>query len=210
MATQKDPRRVDPPQTAASIKAARDAQLRDRAEVTAQTGIRFDDEGRPCAVRTARWRRSQAARLVLVFAVLACAACGSSPAGPTTIVAPAAHLEMDYDINIADLGQASALRLQYPHGVEIAPYAAQQRWDQTVAYGGSPNVYYGPIGPPLQTYQGAGIVVAPLKVAQMATFTADDWPGIGLEPGAVYVWIGRFVYTQPVPLGTCNPNWCRP
>lgn len=147
------------------------------------------------------------ARLAAVgFVALLAVGCASSPAGPTALPAPVAALQMDYDINIPDLLALQGLKAQYPQGVHVPPAAAQARWDYTAAYGGSPNVYLGPVSGPCQQYYNTGIVIAPVKVAQLPTFTAEDWPGIGLEPGRVYEWVGRFTFAQAAPAGSYRPG----
>ncbi len=131
--------------------------------------------------------------LVVCLLALLVQACSSSPLGPTVLTQKPAVRELDYDINIPNLSVVAALREQYPNGVWTNPVAAQQRWNYTAAYHGSPNVYYGETAP-CREYQRVGIVVAPLHVAAMDTFTAADWPSV-LEAGFSYAWVGRFTYT---------------
>jgi hypothetical protein len=133
--------------------------------------------------------------LSVVLSVVLCSACGSSPlTAPTTIIQPPAVRELAYAINIPLLLDLQRLKLQYPDGIHIAPLAAQGRWDYSVWYGGTPNVYAGPIAPRCQNFFNTGIVVAPRAVAGMDTFTALDWPGIGLDAGVTYAWTGRFTF----------------
>lgn len=140
--------------------------------------------------------------LFLIPVALLTVACSNSPMAPTSRTAPAkAPLEMDYDINIPSSAAAFEFRYQFPDGIRTSPLDAQHRWDYTVEYKGSPNVYFGETAPHCQ-YPGVGIVVAPHSVAGLSTFTAADWPGIGLEAGATYVWVGRFKYTAPAAPGT--------
>lgn len=130
---------------------------------------------------------------IAFVALLACACGAHSPTAPT-MAAPIVLHDMSYDINIPNPIIASDLRYAYPEGIHTSPMDAQRRWDYTNIYGGSPNVYYGPTSPHCE-YPGVGIVVAPRSVAGLNTFTANDWPGIGLEGGLTYAWLGRFVYT---------------
>lgn len=138
---------------------------------------------------------------VLLPLTIAC----SSPAAPTspttTLPPPAPALrELAYDINIPDVALTLSLARTYPNGVRMAPIAAQARWDYTAAYGGSPNVYFGEVGPKCQTYFGTGIVIAPLGVASQAVFTSAEWNVV--EPGFTYAWVGRFTYARVPAPGT--------
>lgn len=137
---------------------------------------------------------------LIIVAALASACGAHSPTAPAPVApAPVVLHEMSYDINIPNAKIVFDLRFAYPQGIHTSPLDAQARWDYTFAYGGSPNVYYGETGPHCE-YVRAGIVVAPRSVAGLLTFTAGDWPGIGLEAGVTYTWVGRFVFTAtPAP-----------
>ncbi len=132
---------------------------------------------------------------LLIVMVLSSACTMHNPSAPTSPAAAPLMSEMDYDINVPTPQALSELRFAHPDGVHTSPLNAQHLWDYTAAYGGSPNVYFGDVSPHCQ-YIRAGIVVAPISVAGRDTFTAGDWPRIGLEPGLTYVWVGRFVYTS--------------
>lgn len=134
--------------------------------------------------------------IVASVCLLLSTACSSSPTAPaTTLPKPAPVVrEVSYDINIPSLTLAATLTRTYPNGVRMAPLSAQRQWDFTAAYGGSPNVYYGETAPAPCQYLWTGIVVAPLRVSAMDTFTAQDWPGLW-EPGFTYAWVGRFTYS---------------
>lgn len=137
--------------------------------------------------------------LALLALLVVVSACGGSPTTPTAIVSAPALREIGYAINIPSPTIAAALQRAYPTGVRVPPVQAQIQWDYTSAYGGSPNVYFGEIGPRCE-YPGVGIVVAPLTAATVDRFTAADWPM--LEAGVTYTWIGRFVYTAAAAPGT--------
>ncbi len=144
-------------------------------------------------------------RIATLAAVVALAtACSSAPTGPTAEAPKAPTVKtLGYDINIPVLADAMRLRDQYPAGIAIAPIAAQERWDYTRTYQGSPNVYFGPTGP-LCEYVYAGIVVAPYQAASKDTFTSADWPT--MEAGVTWQWVGRFVYTMAAAPGTYKPD----
>lgn len=138
-------------------------------------------------------------RRLLLLGALLVSGCSHGPLAPTPAAAPAPS-DITYAINIPDRGLATALIAANPNGLHLAPYDAQQQWNYTAAYGGSPNVYYGETAPHCE-YPGVGIVVAPLRAAQLAQFTASDWPAIA-APGVTYAWLGRFVYTAVATPGT--------
>lgn len=140
--------------------------------------------------------------IVALVAALTVACTGSKDlTGPSTVSLPTQTRFLTYDINIPDPKLAVQLRGQYPDGVQMSPMSAQRVWDYTQAYGGSPNVYFGDTSPRCE-YIRAGIVVAPRAVAAVDTFTSLDWPGIGLEPGTTYRWLGRFAYAEIPPAGS--------
>lgn len=140
-------------------------------------------------------------RYLLVLCLACTLACGSvAPAAPSAPL-PAPRT-MDYAINIPDVAVTHDLQRQYPNGVQVNPLAAQDRWDYTHAYGGTPNVYYGETAPPCQNFLNTGVVIAPHSVAGLDAFTAKDWPGVGLETGLTYVWVGRFTYSLVAPVGS--------
>lgn len=139
--------------------------------------------------------------VVCLFVTLLSACSSSAPTGPTLLPKPAPAIrEIGFDINIPDLFVLASLKRTYPDGVRMSPVAAQRQFDYTAAYKGSPNVYYGEIAPHCE-YIYVGIVVAPLHVATLDTFTASDWPGV-LEAGFTYAWVGRFTYTAIAAVGT--------
>ncbi len=129
--------------------------------------------------------------LALVFLALPLAACSldKSPTAPS--VAPTVSV-IAYDINLPYVLGGVEENWRYPNGVEMPPAQAQSSWDYRDAFGGAPNVYYGPIAPPAGMYQGVGIVVAPTAVSDVETFTHADWP---VCP-ATCKWVGRFVYAM--------------
>ncbi|HYM24966.1 MAG TPA: hypothetical protein VEU08_17235 [Vicinamibacterales bacterium] len=134
-----------------------------------------------------------AAAFVLVASFMV--ACGSSPA-PTAPSAPARRSEqITYAINVPSVVFLEQLRAQFPNGFAQPPLVAQHAFDYTEAYHGSPNVYLPP-GTSSTSYHGVGILIAPLNVAGMTTFTAADWPDSGLQPNTDYSWIGQFDYAS--------------
>lgn len=138
--------------------------------------------------------------LVVLLIVLLCAIFGSlgcaqqGPMGPSTIKPARPNVPVGFDINIPESKITAVWWVQYPNGIKISPVEAQRKWDFTAAYGGTPNVYYGPSAPKCE-YQMVGITVAPYSVASMLTFTSADWPIF--EPGNTYEWVGRFVTALP-------------
>ena len=145
-------------------------------------------------------------KFIWIMVVLVMGGCSyTKSTGPSPVVAPQS---ITYAINIPDPIKARALVGAYPNGVLEAPRQAQNDWNYTATYLGSPNVYYGELAPPNCTYPGVGIVVAPQAVASVETFTSLDWPGIGLEPGITYQWLGRFGYTAPADPSTYHPGKC--
>lgn len=141
---------------------------------------------------------------ILALVTLTLSACGVvSPVAPT-VAAPVTHT-LAYDINVPDVALSLQLRGEFPDGVRMAPVAAQAHWDYTRTYGGSPNVYYGAVGPQCPTYVRTGIVIAPLSAASKPTFTSADWPGGGLEAGVTYEWVGRFAFSEVAPVGSYSP-----
>lgn len=139
-------------------------------------------------------------RLASLLVLVAVSACGSSPVAPAPT--PAASVTfITYTINIPSSTVAFTLRQTYPDGIRLSPLDAQRQYDYTAMYGGSPNVYFGETAPACE-YVNTGIVVAPRIVAGMSTFTALDWPGIGLDAGKTYGWLGRFAFTELPAAGT--------
>lgn len=132
--------------------------------------------------------------VAVLIAALVSLACSSPASMPSSVKAAPVFRDMDYDINIPFPGIAHVLQSDYPNGIRIAPMEAQRAYDYTAAYLGTPNVYFGETAPQCQ-YPGVGIVVAPRAVASVAQFGARDWPGLTLDAGVTYVWVGRFVYT---------------
>lgn len=137
------------------------------------------------------------AAIVVVFAAAGCS--GSLATAPTPLVTPKVNVPVGFDINIPTSKVASVYQMQYPQGVKMSPVEAQNRWDYTAAYGGTPNVYYGSTSPKCE-YNLVGIVVAPYSVASKPTFTASEWSIF--EPGNVYEWVGRFVVADVARPGT--------
>lgn len=138
-------------------------------------------------------------RVLVLLSLLLVAGC-SVPSAPTAVPAPKLSY-VSYDVNVPTASLAFSLKFQYPEGIQTSPIDAQRRWDYTSTYLGSPNVYYGETSPHCE-YPGVGIVVAPRSVAGMSSFTAGDWPGMGYEAGVTYIWLGRFTYTAPAPVGS--------
>jgi hypothetical protein len=86
--------------------------------------------------------------------------------------------------------------MAYPNGAIMSPARAQIKFNFVSAYHGSANVYAGEQMPSEKVYVNAGILICPLSVSEMDTFTAKDWPTIGgLENGLTYTWRGWFTYT---------------
>lgn len=143
-------------------------------------------------------------RLLALVVVLVLTGC-SGPLAPTAVT-PALR-SMAYAINIPDTGAVQSLNARYPEGVSLAPLEAQRQWDYTLAYGGTPNVYWGPVAPPCQNYFNTSVVIAPAGVAGVRTFTALDWPGAHLDAGVTYEWRGYFTVSYPSAPGSTMP--CR-
>ncbi len=124
-------------------------------------------------------------------------ACGSSATAPTATVVPETvkRVAMAYEINLVSAVIVNQLNAQYPSGVQLSPVEAQQQFDERSIYG-APNVYYGESAPPVGSYAGTSIVIAPLTAASKETFAARDWPGLQLDATAEYYWVGRFVFAQ--------------
>ncbi len=139
--------------------------------------------------------------VILVVAGLAGGCTSHNALTPDSVPANVVPSDLSYDINIPSASVAFDLKALYPTGIHTTPLDAQAHWNYTATYQGSPNVYYGPTAPHCE-YPGVGIVVAPVRVAGMFTFTAADWPGIGLDPGVTYTWLGRFVYTAAAAPGS--------
>ena len=139
--------------------------------------------------------------VVVTAAVISTACAGTSPIAPTIAASPVPVVhDLGYAINVPEPILAQQLLTAHPDGVRIAPIAAQLAWNYTAAYGGSPNVYLGPIGQ-ATNYLGASIVIAPAQVAGEAVFDGAEWPP-AFTAGEKYAWVGRFVYTAPAPSGT--------
>ncbi len=123
-------------------------------------------------------------------------ACGCSTQSSPSVTAPSEVVTtIQYTINIPFQLTAQELQRQFPHGVDMAPIQAQVTWNYTAEYRGAPNVYWGPVPPPAETYQNTGIVVAPVAVAQQLFFLPSEWPGISLA-GDKVTWKGWFVFTR--------------
>jgi len=135
--------------------------------------------------------------LLLLAAVVGLVGCGSTPTGPTAVArAPIqVQADLDYTIHVPDRLVAQQLQTAHPTGVRVNPITAQLTWDYRPEYGGSAHVYYGPLPGAPNQYPGTGIVIAPVAVASQDTFTAADWPAIGLDPHTTYTWVGRFEFT---------------
>lgn len=142
--------------------------------------------------------------LCLMGVLVGCWGCAES------IGAPSAALEtprlITYAINVPERMTAQTLITRYPDGVRMSPIWAQLTWDFRDAYQGTPNVYYGPLAPPIgDPYILTGIVIAPAQVAGQTTFTAREWPDEYGRPfqdapaHTVFAWVGRFVYTPAGP-----------
>lgn len=131
--------------------------------------------------------------LLVSLSLVACASPTQPTAPPRAPTLALKTTDLTYAINVPDPALAIRLAGLYPDGVRKSPREAQGLWDYTAAYGGSPNVYYGPTAPQCE-YQGVGIVVAPEDVAGMEIFGAADWPGGPVQPGVVYAWLGRFAF----------------
>lgn len=136
--------------------------------------------------------------ILLIVAAAWMTGCQSVTA-PTAAASVPAIRQVGYDINIPNIQTVLDLQRRYPGGTSMPPLTAQNTFDYTHEYGGSPNVYFGEVAPKCE-YILVGIVVAPLGVAGMQTFTSRDWPV--MEPGYTYEWHGRFVMALPAPLGT--------
>jgi hypothetical protein len=129
----------------------------------------------------------------------------SSPTHPTTTARSSVEplrtpITITYAINIPYADAAHALEAQHPDGVNLSPVQAQETFNFTDAYHGTPNVYYGPLAPPVGRYVFVGIVVAPRAVAERQQFLQREWPdGCGRQyPGdTVCAWLGRFAYAAP-------------
>ena len=133
----------------------------------------------------------------VLLSALVTVGCAGNPAAPSTAATSAtpSMQMMDYTINVPTSAVLVAMRTAYPNGVLMAPVAAQQQFDYTTAYHGSPNVYAGETAPALGTYPGASIVVAPYAAASAPTFTSAQWP---LYPaGVTYQWHGTFALAVP-------------
>lgn len=141
-------------------------------------------------------------KFAAMFVALFTIGCSHGALEPTAPEKPKAQLEMSYAINVPVLADLQAFRGQFPDGVHLSPVAAQGRWDYTNAYGGTPNAYYGATAPPCPNFFNTGIIIAPYAAASKDLFTAADWPGIGLEAGLTYAWVGRFTYSIPAPAST--------
>lgn len=129
--------------------------------------------------------------------------------------------QITYTINLPDAHLVVKLQADNPNGVLMPPLTAQELWDYTAAYGGSPNVYFGETAPwqgsncagvpvpGLAEYMNTGIVVAPHAIAALETFTSLDWPNIGLSPNVTYEWVGRFAYAQVGSLASYGVSACK-
>lgn len=135
-------------------------------------------------------------RILLLLAVAATACAGPAPLAPARANGPDV-IDITYAINIPNPVTVQALVAQFPNGVRTPPTEAQRVWNYTANYGGTPNVYFGAMAPPLGTYVGVGIVVAPLAIASKEHFQASEWPDAygQSRPNTAYEWLGRFVYT---------------
>lgn len=123
-------------------------------------------------------------------------ACNALPVAPTP--EQRALIPVAYDINVPAVSYVQRYTESWPNGVFLSPVEAQHDYDFTASYKGTPNVYAGTQSPACNSYNGVGIVIAPLSVASVRTFTAAQWPTLtGLDPTATYQWVGRFVYAQP-------------
>lgn len=133
--------------------------------------------------------------LAIVAAV--CVGC-SSPTAPSAV----RQSDLDYTINVPRSDLAKTLQAAYPDGVRMAPVTAQDRYNFTPEYHGTPNVYAGPtIAGGLRTYSNTGIVTAPYAVASRDVFPATAWPDeygrpFGGDPSVEFSWVGRFVFTE--------------
>lgn len=132
--------------------------------------------------------------LLFVLLSILTVGCGANPTAPTSAPAPAMRV-VDYTINVPTTDIAAGLRAQYPTGVLLSPVAAQQQFDYTAAYHGTPNVYAGDVATSTGTYTDTGIVVAPYAAASKSTFTSADWPV--MPAGVTYQWRGTFAYAAP-------------
>lgn len=140
-------------------------------------------------------------RLLLVC--LFCVGCGAVPVAPTPATVPPTPFA--YAINVPDTQLAQTLRAYYPQGVHVSPIEAQAHFDYTATYGGTPNVYYGPVAPPCQSYVNTSIIIAPQGAAGKRTFTSVDWPGAHLDSGVTYEWVGGFEVAYPALPGSYVP-----
>lgn len=134
--------------------------------------------------------------LLLLVTVGACA----SPTGPSATTFSLVRRDLTYAINIPDPQVAETLRRVYPDGIHTSPVDAQNRWNYTDLYHGTPNVYAGTsVTGGDHTYDYAGIVVAPYHIAAMAVFPASAWPNEygQSEANVEYAWLGRFAYAIP-------------
>lgn len=133
-------------------------------------------------------------QIALGLLFVSCASRG--PVAPTPATPTIERITYTINVPLPELYRT--LADSAPHGILLNPIEAQARYDFSAAYGGSPNVYYGELAPPVGQYQNAAILVAPRSAASKDTFTSADWPGlVALRPGVTYGWIGFFEYTQP-------------
>ena len=131
--------------------------------------------------------------IVCALALTGCSAMKGGPTSPTITPPITPPVEVfSYDINLPCSLCVQVENTTYPSGFPASPAEAQSTFNYSGAYGGAPNVYYGPIAPPDGMYAGVGIVVAPTAVSDEETFTHAEWP---VCPSTCR-WVGRFVYAQ--------------
>lgn len=134
---------------------------------------------------------------VIAFVLLAIwfSGCASSPTQPTSFhTPPLPDVWIAYDINVPSPIIAQVENTTFPNGVKMPPAQAQSSFDYRPDYGGTANVYYGPIGPPAWLYTGVGIVIAPTAVSVLEDFPSAMWTGGCGPTPAMCHWIGRFTY----------------
>jgi hypothetical protein len=126
-------------------------------------------------------------QLMCVAALLLTIGC-SSPTHPTTTARSSVEplrtpITITYAINIPYADAAHALEAQHPDGVNLSPVQAQETFNFTDAYHGTPNVYYGPLAPPVGRYVFVGIVVSSFCSANGRTAAAGSIQATRSAPG---------------------------
>ena len=121
--------------------------------------------------------------------VLGCLVVGgcASPAAPTL---PSPTADIAYDINIFNQQTYQGDVAAYPNGVRMGPIRAGLTFPESF-------VYWGIAAPPPGAVINAGVVIAPVSVAQEDTFLGTEWPSLYRDEATTrFIWVGHFVYTQ--------------